>query len=109
MDILNTVSQLFANPYITHTLVFVGGWLSLKQPGLIAALWAKVMQVDSVVQQAEAMIKTLDAMLKMNGLIPADTPVPPVADVQAVVTGDVTVPVAMAKMKAAKAAAKKAS
>ena len=93
---------LLANPWVTHILTLVAGWLGLAQPAAIANLWAKIMGVASAVQKAQDVIKMVDSMLKMHNLVPADAPVPTHADVKAVADGAMSVEAGKAKLQAMK-------
>jgi hypothetical protein len=93
---------LLSNPWITHILTLVAGWLGLAQPAAIASLWAKIIGVANTVQKAQDMIKMIDSMLKMHNLVPADAPVPTHGDVKAVSEGHMTVEAGKAKLQAMK-------
>ncbi len=97
---LDFVSNLFANPVVTHLLVLVAGWLGVKQPTMIANLWGKILGIANTVDKAQELIKTLDTMLKVNNVIPAEAPTPPAAMVADVAAGKMTVTDAKAKLKA---------
>jgi hypothetical protein len=94
--------SLFSNPWVTHILMMIAGWLGIAQPAIIANLWAKILWGASTVAKAQDLIKMIDAMLKVNGVIPADAPTPAVADVKAVVDNKTTVTEVKAKLKAMK-------
>ena len=92
--------DLLANPWVTHVLSVVAGWLGFAQPAVIANLWARILGVANTVAKAQDVIKMIDAMLKMHNVIPADAPVPATKEVQDVATNKVTVTEAKAKLKA---------
>jgi len=96
------VAFLLSNPWVTHVLAVVAGWVGLAQPAVIANLWAKILGVATTVSKAQDIIKLIDAMLKTHGLIPADAPVVPTNTVVAVANGTSTVTEAKVALKAMK-------
>jgi len=97
---MDTIMSLFQNPYITHVLMLIAGWLGMAQPAVIAQLWARILGVATTVSKAQDLIKMIDAMLKVNGVIPANAPVPASDDVKAVIDNKTTVTEVKAKLKA---------
>ena len=94
------IASLLTNPYVTHLLALVAGWVGLQQPAFAAA-WSKVILFRTAFKKADEMIALIDAALKVNGLIPPDAPVPPANTVVAVAQGTTSV------VEAKKALAKK--
>jgi hypothetical protein len=84
------IAGLLSNPYVTHLLAMIVGWVGLKQPAVTAA-WTKVLWARQAFAKADEMIQLVDAMLKTNGLIPADAPVPPANTIVSVAQGTTSV------------------
>lgn len=93
---------LLANPWVTHLLAIIAGWLGLAQPALIANLWAKILGVASTVGKAQDIIKLIDAMLKAHGLVPPDAPVATANTIMGVANGSVSVARAQTALQVAK-------
>jgi hypothetical protein len=90
--------------YFYPLLTFVLGWLGLGQPTWAAALWAYVMGAKTALSEV---IDAIDAILKANGVIPADAPKLTVKEVSSVLNGSVDVDT-LAKAQRARLAALRA-
>jgi hypothetical protein len=104
---LTTITDLFksvfTNPMTTHIMTFLVGWLALPQLTVFKTFWSTILGVSKQVDNFQDLIKMVDAMLKVNGVIPVDSPPIPPDAIKAVVSG--TIPVSevkkmMVKMKA---------
>lgn len=90
--------------YFGMLLTLLIGWLGLQQPSWAAALWSYVLGTKNALVQV---IDAIDAILKANGVIPADAPKLTEKEVRAVLDGSVDVDT-LAKAQRARLAALRA-
>lgn len=92
------------SPYFYPALTFLLGWLGLGQPTWAGQFWSYVMGAKTALSQV---IDAIDAILKANGVIPADAPKLTEGEVRAVLNGSVDVDT-LAKAQRARLAAMRA-
>ncbi len=90
--------NLLGQPWLAPALTFIIG-LAFPQPQVFANLWAFVMGARKKADEIEALIDAMDAVLKANGVIPANAPKLSAEQVKAVLEGKVDVAKVAAERK----------
>jgi hypothetical protein len=102
--LLAAVMSFINSPYFYPALTFLFGWLGLGQPTWIASIWSTITGAKTAISE---IIDAIDAILKANGVIPADAPKLTEGEVRAVLRGEINVDT-LAKAQRAKLAALRA-
>lgn len=89
-SIFLAVMGIITSAWFAPLLTFIFGSLAGQMP-MVQRLWGVVMGVREKLDQVEELIDTIDAVLKANGVIPADAPKLAKDEIKAVLDGSMTV------------------
>jgi hypothetical protein len=101
---LAALLALYNSPYFVPVLSFILGWLGLGQPEWMVKIRDFLLGIKDQLGGLDVIINAIDAILKANGVVPADAPRLTAKEVKAVLDGSVNVDT-LAKAQRAKLAA----
>jgi hypothetical protein len=105
------ISALFAffhSAYFPYVIAFILGWLGLGQPKWMVTVRNLLLGIRNQAENLDVIINTIDAIIKANGVVPADAPRLTAKEVQAVLDGNINVDV-LAKAQRARLTAKRSA